>query len=378
MSLFEMDSTSTVRQQIDRSDCDQPASGSDHDRRGIDVAGLKTNGRSAAGPVDDAAWSLLQRAYDPIRDPIAEVERRLRLELQSPYQRLMPLLRHGTQLGGKRLRPAMLLLSGAAVGELSDSHIVLGTVIEMVHTATLVHDDVLDDAETRRHVATVNSRWDGHTSILLGDYLFAQSFRLAATLPSTEACRWIGEAARLVCEGELRQILQRDVIDLDEEAYLDIIRGKTAELCQVACKLGARFSGGDDKVVDALGVYGNAVGIAFQIADDYLDLWGEDDTVGKTLGTDIGQGKMTLPIIRVIATAADDDRARVIRILQGPVEDRLDRIRPYLEQSDARRYTREVAERFRNQAIDALAVLDDSQAKQSLLGLAEFSVDRHF
>jgi octaprenyl-diphosphate synthase len=251
-------------------------------------------------------------------------------------------------------------------------------VIELVHTATLVHDDVLDDAQTRRHVATINSRWNEHTSILLGDYLFAQSFRLAATLPSTEACRWIGEAARLVCEGELRQVLQRDVIELDEETYFDIIRGKTAELCRVACQLGAKYSDGDDSLVSALGVYGNAVGIAFQIADDYLDLWGEDDTVGKTLGTDIGQGKMTLPIIRVMATVSAEDRARIVRILKGPAEHRLDRIRPYLDQSDARQYTRSVAERFKNQATAALAVLDNTGAKESLLAIADFSVDRRF
>jgi octaprenyl-diphosphate synthase len=380
MSLFEMDSTSTVRQQIDHldhSDCDQ-SSGVDEDDRGIDAGGLRTNGSRASSRVDGSSRSILSRVYDPIREPIAEVERRLGIELQSPYESLMPVLRHGTQLGGKRLRPAMLLLAGASVGELTDSHVVLGTVIELVHTATLVHDDVLDDAQTRRHVATINSRWNEHTSILLGDYLFAQSFRLAATLPSTEACRWIGEAARLVCEGELRQVLQRDVIELDEETYFDIIRGKTAELCRVACQLGAKYSGGDDSLVSALGVYGNAVGIAFQIADDYLDLWGEDDTVGKTLGTDIGQGKMTLPIIRVMATVSAEDRARIVRILKGPAEHRLDRIRPYLDQSDARQYTRSVAERFKNQATAALAVLDNTGAKESLLAIADFSVDRRF
>jgi octaprenyl-diphosphate synthase len=385
MSLFEMDSTSTVRQQIDHldhSECD-PSSVLDEDDRGIDAGDLRTNGTRASSPVasspvDRSARSILSRVYDPIREPIAEVERRLGIELQSPYESLMPVLRHGTQLGGKRLRPAMLLLAGAAVGELTDSHVVLGTVIELVHTATLVHDDVLDDAQTRRHVATINSRWNEHTSILLGDYLFAQSFRLAATLPSTEACRWIGEAARLVCEGELRQVLQRDVIELDEETYFDIIRGKTAELCRVACQLGAKYSFGDDALVSALGVYGNAVGIAFQIADDYLDLWGEDDTVGKTLGTDIGQGKMTLPIIRVMATASAADRARIVCILKGPAEDRLDRMRPYLDQSDARQYTRSVAERFKNQATAALAVLDNTGAKESLLAIADFSVDRRF
>ncbi len=164
----------------------------------------------------------------------------------------------------------------------------------------------------------INAKWNGHTSILLGDYLFAQSFYLAATLPSTEACRWIGQAARLVCEGELRQVLQRDALDLDESTYIDLIRGKTAELCRVSCQLGAKFSGASDQTVASLGDFGDSVGIAFQIADDYLDLWGDDRTVGKTLGTDIGQGKMTLPIIRLLQTTTANQRADIVRILTGP------------------------------------------------------------
>jgi octaprenyl-diphosphate synthase len=360
-----MDSTSTVRFQHDASP--------DSNQR-PKPANDPVQGNSRETPAREA----LARLYGPVLGPLTDVERRLSRELQSPYESLMPLLRHGTQLGGKRLRPAMLLLAGSAVGELTADHVVLATVIEMVHTATLVHDDVLDEAETRRHVATINARWDDHTSILLGDYLFSQSFRLAATLPSTEACRWIGEATRLVCEGELRQVLQRDALDLDEETYIQIIRGKTAELCRVACQLGAKYSAGDESTVDALGLYGDAVGVAFQIADDYLDLWGEDATVGKTLGTDIGQGKMTLPILRLLATASDRNREKIVSILSGPVDRRLERIRPFLNQSDAGQYTRLVAERFRNQAIDALGALDNSDAKASLLAIADFSVDRRF
>lgn len=318
------------------------------------------------------------RLYGPIEASLAAVEERIALELQSPYEAVGELLRHGTQLGGKRLRPALTLLAGSSVGTVTQDHVVLGTVIEMVHTATLVHDDVLDDAETRRHVPTVNAKWNDHTSILLGDYLFAQSYRLAATLSSTTACRWIGEAARLVCEGELRQVLQRDVLDLDEDTYFDIIRGKTAELCRVACELGAEYSGADAAAVAALGRYGNAVGIAFQIADDYLDLWGDDDTVGKTLGTDVEQGKITLPLIRMMATASEPDRRRIERILRGPAAQRVDAIRPYLQASDAREYTEAVAQRFRADAIAELHFLSDSSAKASLQAIADFSVDRRF
>ena len=361
-----MDSTSTARPpSTDRtaaSDCTRSA---DH---------------PLVNSVNAASRSLpfIARLYGPILDQLVDVEQRLIDELHSPYPPVAPVLQHGTQLGGKRLRPAMLLLSGAATGGLNDDHLVLATVIEMVHTATLVHDDILDGADTRRHVPTVNSRWNEHTSILLGDYLFAQSFRLAATLSSTEACRWIGEAARLVCEGELRQILRRDSLELDEDTYIDIIRGKTAELCRVACQLGAKHSGADAEQVTALGRFGNAVGIAFQIADDYLDLWGDDDSVGKTLGTDISQGKVTLPIIRLLMTATPRRRDEIIDILRGPAEQRLSTVLPYLARSDAQHYTREVADSYRREARRALDGLPESPAKSSLRSIADFAVDRSF
>lgn len=322
--------------------------------------------------------SLLQTVYSPIASRLEQVETRLADELQSRHESLSSVLRHGTQLGGKRLRPAMLLLAGQASGTLTDDHIVLATVIEMVHTATLVHDDVLDQADKRRHVTTINSKWNEHTSILLGDYLFAQSFYLAATLPSTEACRWIGNAARMVCEGELRQVLHRDALDLDESTYVELIQGKTAELCRVACQLGAKYSGANDAVVRSMGEFGEAVGIAFQIADDYLDLWGDDETVGKTLGTDIDQGKMTLPMIRLLQTAKQENRTRIIEILSGSASDRLALIRPLLDQSDAREYTRHVAESYRDRALESLRDLACSPSLTSLKAMATFSVDRRF
>ena len=320
----------------------------------------------------------MQSLYGPVQVELVLVEKRFRSELQSQYEALVPVLRHGTQLGGKRLRPAMLLLAGAATGPIGEDHIVLGTVVEMVHTATLIHDDVLDEAATRRHVPTINAAWNDHTSILLGDFLFAQSFRLAATLESTEACRWIGEAARKVCEGELRQVLDRNQLNLDEDTYVDILRGKTAELCRVSCQLGARHSGANPDVVAALGEYGDALGIAFQIADDFLDLWGDDAEVGKTLGTDVAQGKITLPLIRLLQTATDADRQQIVEILSGPASGRVSKLLPWLKDSDAGSYTACVARRFQQRAIDALAVLPKSTAKDCLIRIARFAVDRRF
>ncbi|TWU42404.1 polyprenyl synthetase family protein [Novipirellula artificiosorum] len=361
-----MDSTSTLRS--------VPLSHS-FNCENADVSDLEP---TSASELTDASKQQIARMYSAISDEMEQIEQRFQLELQTPYESLVPILRHGTQLGGKRLRPAMLLLSAAACGKLSADHVALGTVIEMVHTATLIHDDVLDAADTRRHVPTVNAMWNNHTSILLGDYLFAQAFRLAATLGSIEVCQWLGEASRLICEGEMRQVLTRDVIDLDEPTYLEMIQGKTAELCRVGCRLGARFAGGSPAAIEALSSYGNSLGIAFQIADDYLDLWGSDQRAGKTLGTDLEQGKMTLPLIRLLCTASEGDRKQIRRLLSGPSHDRAERLAPWIDQSDAKLYTQQVADNYRQSAIDSLELLDQSEAKESLIAIANFAVHRRF
>ncbi|MEM6978711.1 MAG: polyprenyl synthetase family protein [Planctomycetota bacterium] len=334
----------------------------------------------------------LREIYAPITKWLTHVNERLSRELQSQYEALRPVLHHGTQLGGKRLRPALLLLAAEAVSadrradahanrasdSITDDHVVMATVVEMVHTATLIHDDVLDQAMTRRHVPTINARWDSDTSLLLGDYLFAQSFQLAATLPSTRACRWVGGAARSVCEGELRQVLSRDWLDMDEETYLDMLRGKTAELTRVSCQLGADLSGGNEDQIAALGTFGNDLGIAFQIVDDVLDLWGDDDHVGKTLGSDLMQGKLTLPLIHLLRSQDSSIASRALRALRLPPHARLDAIMPLLKQTNAASYASKVADSYRDSAIRAIDGLADSDAKRSLVAIAEFSVRRRF
>lgn len=343
---------------------------------GQDQQDISGEGTAIGG--QEAAKKVLSRLYAPIEKELADVEAMMDRELKSPHQALTAVLRHGTQLGGKRIRPAILLLVGRALGPLASDHIVLGTVVEMVHTATLIHDDVLDDADTRRHVSTINAQWSDHTSILVGDYLFAQSFRLAATLGSTDACQMVGEAARLVCEGELRQILSREALGISEQEYYEMIRGKTAELCRVACQMGATFSGGTPATIEAMGRYGDSLGIAFQIADDFLDLWGDDVIVGKTLGTDIGQGKMTLPLIRLRDTVSNEDWATITNFLTGPANNRRNAILPFLNRSDAKAYTLTVAETYKRRAIRSLDCLPPSSAKDSLTEIASFSVDRRF
>ncbi len=336
-----------------------------------------------AGPAPQATIASI---FGLVAADLAEIDRRITTQLQSRYEDLAPLLAHGSQLGGKRMRPALVMLAGRAVGggvvdtdpQVRGELLTMATVVELVHTATLIHDDLLDHAQTRRQFPTVHTRWNADAALLLGDYLFAQSFSLAATLPSTRACRWVGEAARKVCEGELRQILRRDVMDLDESTYIDLLRGKTGELTRVSCQLGAELVGGDPVAVDALGEYGDRLGIAFQIADDAMDLWGDESKVGKTLGTDLLQGKVTLPVLRLLEhpNSAIAEAARLV--MAGRPADRLAGLWPLLRGSDAAEYTAAAALVQGRAAAAALRPLPPSAAKSSLLRLIDFAIDRQF
>src|SRR5207244_6007682 len=185
------------------------------------------------------------------------------------------------------------------------AHHTLAVVVEMIHTATLVHDDVLDNAAVRRHFPTVNAGWGNQTSILLGDYLFTHAFHLASSVDA-QACRLIGESTNRVCEGELQQGSERGNLTLSEEEYLDIIDGKTAELTACCCRIGAVYSGVFPAVIEGLSRYGRWLGMSFQIVDDLLDITGEESATGKSLGTDVEQQKLTLPLIRLLNSVPAD------------------------------------------------------------------------
>src|SRR5437667_958863 len=234
--------------------------------------------------------------FSPISRDLEEVERILAQQLAGQRPCVEPLTTHLRGYRGKRLRPALLLLVAHACGRITPAHRTLAAVVEMIHTATLVHDDVLDEALVRRHLPTVNAGWGNQTSILLGDFLFTHAFHLASTVDA-EACRLIGEATNRVCEGELQQCSECGNLDLSEDDYLDMIDGKTAELTACCCRLGAAYSGKEPDIVERLAGYGRRLGIAFQIADDLLDLVGEEQATGKSLGTDVDQRKLTLPLI---------------------------------------------------------------------------------
>lgn len=321
---------------------------------------------------------ILSRVQARIGGELEQVEKIFREELHSWHPYVTDVTSHVARFRGKRLRPILLLLVARACGGIRHEHRVLAAVVEMIHTATLVHDDVLDDANTRRHVATVNSRWNNETSVLCGDFLFTHAFHLAASLDSALACRLIGRATNLVCEGELAQIHERGNLELDEATYFRIIEGKTAELCALCSFLGAHFADCSEEQSKALEGYGRKLGLAFQIADDVLDLAGTEADTGKSLGSDFVQQKLTLPVIRLMETASDDDRALALEYLGTPNEDSIRGFRQLLNQYGCVRYAEETARTLCEEARSSLDGLPDSPEKQMLDELTEFVAHRSF
>lgn len=318
---------------------------------------------------------VLQTLYAPVAAELTQVEAIFRREMHHPHPYVDELVRYGCLLGGKRLRPALLLLTAKAAGRVTPEHLTLAAVVEMIHTATLVHDDVLDNAQMRRHLATVNARWDNEASVLLGDYLFTHAFHLASTIDSVLGCRIIGQATNIVCEGELRQKGTRGQFDLSEQEYLEVIEAKTAELTACSCRLGALFAGLPEEQVEQLDLYGRELGIAFQIADDLLDLSGEEDTTGKSLGTDLEKQKPTLPLIHTLREATADDRQKLLDLLTNEQANPRTLL-PYLQRYGGLEYARARAQEYSNQSRRRLECLPPSPAKDVLLTIADFVVAR--
>jgi len=313
-----------------------------------------------------------------IGSDLAEVEQIFREELASRNPYVADIDAHVAHFRGKRLRPMLLLLSASATGPIVEAHRVLAAVVEMIHTATLVHDDVLDEAQTRRHVATVNTRWNNETSVLFGDYLFTHAFHLASTLDTTLACRLIGRATNIVCEGELTQIRERGNLELSEEAYLRIIDGKTAELCALSCFLGAHFADADESIAKSLEQYGRSLGVAFQISDDLLDILGSEDETGKSLGSDFKKQKLTLPLIRMLSQAEEPDAGRVRELITQADDEAWTEVIRLLHRSDAVEYSRSRAVEFAGKARSCLRDLNDSSAKRMLVEITHFATHRTY
>jgi len=273
---------------------------------------------------------------------------------------------------GKQLRPALLALSGGATGRVSDAHILAAVVVEMVHLATLVHDDVMDEAKIRRGRPTMAAHWGNEISVLLGDCLFAHALKLAASFPTTEICRAVSAATNTVCSGEILQTQSRKNFEITREQYFKMLRMKTGELFALSCDLGAYLSGAGLSVRGSLRQFGLAIGTAYQIFDDCLDLFGSEASAGKSLGTDLATGKVTLPILLLLEQAETTERVRILRLLQHWNSSALEELREALLSHDAFSASRKIIHHHLRTAGQALSGLADSVSRTGLLALTEY------
>jgi len=316
----------------------------------------------------------LRKAYKPIEKDLLAMEALLDGEMTSEEPFLVEFLDHFSKYGGKRVRPALLFLFGRAFGEVKESHVCVAASSELIHMATLIHDDILDEASVRRQVKTPNTLWGNERSVLLGDWVFTKAFEIVCGLGDLRVVERLVSTSRAVCQGEMLQICHRHDLEVLENRYFDILRMKTGSLFAFCCEMGAFLSGARGQTLDACREYGENLGVAFQIIDDCLDVQGREESVGKTLGTDITKGKMTLPIIRALGTLPTEQRDRLARAFLGP--DGREEVSRHVEEAGAVPYSRERAVQFTENAKRSLLAIDGSPIREQMEVLADFVVDR--
>ena len=286
---------------------------------------------------------------------------------------------HVGRFRGKQLRAALLLLSGEATGNTTDEHVRVAAIVEMIHLATLVHDDILDGALVRRRVASVNQRWDNQVAVLLGDFLYARAFALSTDLSSRLCSRLLSNTTRDICVGEIEQSTSRYDFDIPQGRYEGLCGAKTASLYAAACELGARYPGGNEDVGALMKSFGWELGVAFQIKDDCLDIIGNEAEVGKTVGRDVEDGKVTLPVLHVYRHASDAAKAAIRDVYTMPgVEDRTRRLTEVCDLAPGVDYALGRAEELVRTALGRLAALPHSPARQALEGIGGFVLERKF
>lgn len=321
--------------------------------------------RRAAG-----GWREVVRPVEPF---LAEVREFLETQIGSFEPEVAEGARYALSSSGKQLRPVLVALSATAVGGLNASHTVGAAIVELVHLATLVHDDVIDEAGIRRKRPTVAARFGNQTAVLLGDCLFAHSLRLAAGFPSPEVCRVVATATKAVCSGEILQTLRKSDLDQPLENYFRIIELKTAELFALACEIGALLGEPKPELRSALRRFGLAFGTAYQVFDDGLDVFGTEETAGKTLGTDLAKGKRTLPFLLAYRHGSAADRRQLSALLAREDDaERASGIRAFFAKCGVASRCRQVVERFLDDARSALRELPPGSETGALVALTDY------
>ncbi|HYL89211.1 MAG TPA: polyprenyl synthetase family protein [Burkholderiales bacterium] len=315
-------------------------------------------------------------ALAPVAADLKRVDELIGRRLESDVPLVRQVAQYIVAAGGKRLRPALLLLACGALGYRGEPRLTLAAVVEFIHTATLLHDDVVDESKLRRGHETANAAFGNAASVLVGDFLYSRAFQMMVEVDDMRVMRLLADATNTIAAGEVMQLMGSHDPQVDEARYLEVIRRKTAKLFEASARLAAVLAHAAPAVEEGLARYGAHVGTAFQVVDDVLDYSGDEATIGKSLGDDLAEGKPTLPLIHVMRSGAPADQTVVRQAIVSGGRDDFGAVLRALRASGSLDYARAAAQREVQAAIDALAPLPQSEFKRSLLELAAFSVDR--
>lgn len=319
-----------------------------------------------------------KEVFDLVKDDLKKVEREISLESVASVEAVTSISQYLQSSGGKRLRPILLLLSAKLVGETNPFAIRMGGVVELIHAATLIHDDVIDTADTRRGRPSTNAIWGNHTSVLAGDWLYMQAFQIALRERNFHVLDMLINLTQMMVEGELLQLERIGKIDISEADYMQLIDRKTACLFSVCAKLGAHVGAATDEAENRLGEFAWNLGIAFQLVDDVLDFTAHESILGKPVGNDLREGKVTLPLIYALAEATPQEREKVATVLREQNYKRVPfkEIRAFLDRHKGIERVRERAQAFTDRARAIIQSFPDSPYQRALLAVTDLVTDR--
>jgi octaprenyl-diphosphate synthase len=333
------------------------------------VANTGVADSSTSNPKRTRSWKSLVEPFEPFLEKVA---RQLSLQVHDFDPKLAPYAQYALNGSGKHLRPTLVALAADSIGKVSNAHVTAAVIIEMVHLATLVHDDVMDEAEIRRGQLTLAANWGNEIAVLFGDCLFAQALKLAASFPTTEVCRAVSMATNTVCTGEILQTQHRRNFEVSRQEYFRVIEMKTAELFTLSCDLAAFLGGAEPEQRTALRQFGAAFGIAYQVYDDCVDLFGTEAEAGKSLGTDLAKGKLTWPVLLAWERATPADRTLLEGCIQNWRPENFAQVNELLVRYETFEPSLEVIVNYLEQARAALKNLPENAGREGLYELTEF------
>ncbi|HBO84563.1 MAG TPA: octaprenyl diphosphate synthase [Deltaproteobacteria bacterium] len=322
----------------------------------------------------------IQQIYDLIKDDLKKVESEFKKNLHSNIFLIRKMGEYILGSGGKRIRPLLVLLSSKLCNYKGESHVPFASIVEFIHTATLLHDDVVDEADMRRGNISANEVWGNGASVLVGDFLYSKSFYLMIEHGDMEILRVISKTTTQMSEGEILQLLKSNDPDTTEDEYLEILKSKTAMLMSAACQIGAILGRVSKEKKEALARFGLNIGMSFQLTDDCLDYTSSNDEFGKTVGNDLKEGKITMPLIHLLRNSTPDEKENVIKMIGSHEldEEKLISVIDMINKYGSVEYTMAKAKRYIDEAKSSLDIFEPSLEKSALLGFSEYVFERRF